>query len=210
MPASTFVAGRVVAARHGAGQCWRPSPSGRRAAIAAGLVIDATGRPSAVARRLGAQRLVSDRLIAERRRELRTGPDACWLDVKRRSRQGWSYPVSGPDGRRERWIVHRPEQRSMARARVARRCIVVAAVAAAGDGWIAIGDAAAAFDPVTSQGLANALSTALVAAGAILSPDGLDDGACRIYSDAVATTFHHSEAGRAKVYAALAGNAAAA
>ncbi len=74
---------------------------------------------------------------------------------------------------------------------------------AAGDGWIAIGDAAASFDPVTSQGLMNALSTALVAAGAILSPGGLDGAARSVYSNAVAATFRYSEAGRSRVYDAL-------
>jgi flavin-dependent dehydrogenase len=73
----------------------------------------------------------------------------------------------------------------------------------AGDGWVAVGDAAASFDPVTSQGLVSALSTALVAAGAILSPQGFDEVARRIYSDAIATTFHHSEVGRARVYDVL-------
>ena len=112
----------------------------------------------------------------------------------------WSYQVSGPDGRRERWTVCRSGKRiGDARTRTDASSALLSH--AAGDGWIAIGDAAASFDPVTSQGLVNALSTALVAAGAILSPEGLDEDARGVYSDAVAATFHHSEAGRARVYA---------
>ncbi|MBN9507503.1 MAG: hypothetical protein J0I21_00145, partial [Alphaproteobacteria bacterium] len=37
---------------------------------------------------------------------------------------------------------------------------------AAGDGWLAVGDAALAFDPLSSQGLLNALYTGLCAAEA--------------------------------------------
>jgi flavin-dependent dehydrogenase len=74
---------------------------------------------------------------------------------------------------------------------------------AADEGWIAIGDAAISFDPVTSQGLVNALSTAVIGAGAILSARGLDEDSCRVYADAAAHTFAHSEAGRAGVYHTL-------
>jgi flavin-dependent dehydrogenase len=72
--------------------------------------------------------------------------------------------------------------------------------AAAGEGWIAVGDAASAFDPIASQGLFNALSSALVATGALLSADGLSPAAARLYSDAVAATFSWSEAGRSNIY----------
>ena len=209
-----FVAGRVVAARRSAGAMVATVQSGSEVlAIACGFLIDATGRPSAVARRMGARRMVSEHLIAERQTaDMCPVPDAGWLDVESDvRRQGqWSYAVSGPNGRRECWAIYRPGQPAIARARVRADASSALLSHAAGASWIAVGDAAASFDPVTSQGLANALSTALVAAGAILSPDGFDEHARRIYSDAIATTFHHSEAGRAKVYAAVAGNAAAA
>ena len=204
-----FIAGRVIAARHDAGAMVATVEPGSAAfEIAAGLLIDATGRPSAVARRMGARRLIYERLIAERQsvhRSLTSDPNAGWLDVESDvSRQGqWSYAVSGPDGRCERWTIYRPEQHVRVRSRLRVDASSAQLSQAAGDGWIAVGDAAASFDPVTSQGLANALSTALVAAGAILSPEGLDEAARRMYSDAVAATFHHSEAGRMRVYDAL-------
>ena len=69
---------------------------------------------------------------------------------------------------------------------------------------MAIGDAVMSFDPVTSQGLFNALSTALVAAGACLSPKRFDGNIACIYSAAVAETFRFSGSGRAKVYRTLA------
>jgi flavin-dependent dehydrogenase len=196
------VTGRVVAARRASGEVIVDILSGaQRVSIAAGLVIDATGRPSAVARRMGARRVLSERLVAERQ-PADALQDTLWLDVEG-ERDAWSYQVSGPDGRRERWAVYRPGKRA-GRARSCADASSSLLSRSAGAGWIAIGDAAASFDPVTSQGLVNALSTALVAAGAILSPEGFDGNARDVYSGAIAATFQHSEAGRARVYAALA------
>jgi len=202
-----FVAGRVVVARHSAGAMLVTVKSDpQEFEIMSGLLVDATGRPAAVARRMGARRIVSERRIAVRQAvDMRHVSDTGWLDVESdMSRHGqWSYAVGGPNGRRERWTIYRSEQQPMARSRLRADASSALLSHAAGDGWIAIGDAASSFDPVTSQGLANALSTALVAAGAILSPEQFDEAARRIYSDAIATTFHHSEAGRARVYDAL-------
>jgi flavin-dependent dehydrogenase len=39
---------------------------------------------------------------------------------------------------------------------------------AAGENWIAVGDAATSLDPISSQGLFNALSSALVAVGILV------------------------------------------
>src|SRR5262245_5379748 len=208
---ATCVTGRVVAAQRNSAEMIVEIESGAQCvSIAAGLIVDATGRPSAVARRLGAQRLVGERRIAGRRL-IGAAPvsdwDPGWLDVESDpdgGQGGWWYEVSGPDGRRERWDVCRPRQSTPDRARACADASSARLSRAAGEGWIAIGDAAVSFDPITSQGLANALSTALVAAGAILSPTSFDEDARRIYSDAVAATFQHSEAGRTRVYAALA------
>lgn len=200
------VAGRVVAARRDGGDTVVDVESGaRRISVAVGLVIDATGRPSAVARRMGARRLLSERLVAERQSAdaiHAADRHAAWLEVDG-AQDAWRYQVSGPGERLERWAVHRPDKRA-GRVRADADASSALLSHAAGDGWIAIGDAAASFDPVTSQGLVNALSTALVATGVILSPGGLQEDARRIYSDAVAATFHHSEAGRARVYDMLA------
>ncbi len=198
------IAGRVVAAqRDGGTTIVGIESAAQRISVAAELVIDATGRPSAVARRLGARRFRSERLVAERRlNDALCTPGASWLDVDG-GKDEWRYQVSGPDGRCERWAVYRPDKHAgRRRTRVDASSALLSH--AAGDGWIAIGDAAVSFDPVTSQGLVNALSTALVAAGAILSPGGLDADARGVYSEAVAATFRCSEAGRTHVYAALA------
>jgi flavin-dependent dehydrogenase len=173
--------------------------------VRADVAVDATGRRSALARRMGARRVVSERLIAERRNidqfpDVRGG--SVWLCVDG-SDESWSYQILGPNGRREIWDVYAPavlrRDRKDQRVDASSACLSCAA----GDGWIAIGDAATSFDPVTSQGLVNALSTSIVAAGAILSRRGLDDETCRIYSHVTAETFSYSERGRAAVYDAL-------
>jgi flavin-dependent dehydrogenase len=201
-----FVNGRIAAAaRDGDEVVLRVADAKATFFIRAETAVDATGRPAALARRLGARRLLSERLVACRRRSgrlqgLDRGPT--WLDLEA-MHDSWSYQLAGPNGRQEAWTVHRGSARSLART---GRCVDASSARlshAACDRWIAIGDAAAAFDPITSQGLINALATAIVAAGAILSPRGLDREASRIYSDAVASTFDASEVGRTAVYRSL-------
>src|SRR5207244_9602005 len=112
----------------------------------------------------------------------------------------WSYRVHGAGGRVQTWRVSRSGSRPATdgiRRIDASACIVSQA---AGEGWIAVGDAASAFDPIASQGLFNALSSALVAAGALMSADQLSLAAARLYSDAVTATFLASEADRVDVY----------
>jgi flavin-dependent dehydrogenase len=167
-----------------------------------GIMVDATGRSASVGRRLGADRILSETMLATRRE----GPDeSCsetngpvWLQIQG-SAGRWSYRIAGPDGRRQTWEISRGKiakgisgAMDASSARLSR---------ASGERWVAVGDAAASFDPITSQGLANAFSTALIAAGAILSPRGLNTEAAALYSDAVSLTFANSERGRAEVYA---------
>jgi flavin-dependent dehydrogenase len=54
---------------------------------------------------------------------------------------------------------------------------------AGGERWLAAGDAALAFDPLSSKGIANALYTGLHAAGAILRCDSGDPRAVDAYAD---------------------------
>ena len=132
----------------------------------------------------------------------RTAGSASWLEY---SSDGptWSYRRSvGREGvcRLGAFAdpAHRLEMRCSAWS--ASACLLSEA---AGEGWIAVGDAAMAFDPIASQGLFNALSSTLVATGALLSADRLSPTSARLYSDAVATTFLHCEAGRISVYGTM-------
>jgi flavin-dependent dehydrogenase len=170
-----------------------------RSAIAFARVVDATGRPASVARRLGAIRRCSERLAARLDERLAdpAGDAPGWLQVVGRA-DGWRYTVQGPGKLTESWSISALRKgggtscEDASSARLDR---------AAGTNWVAVGDAAAAFDPVTSQGLANALSTAAVAAGMILAGDDAD--AALMYSDAVAATHARSEQARREVYGAL-------
>jgi flavin-dependent dehydrogenase len=169
-------------------------------------VIDATGRAAMIARRMGARVTIRDRMVAELIEETIDGGNrgaAAWLDVERTS-PNWSYSIKGPDGRAQKWTIARS---GTAAARSSRSLRVDASSGilseAAGERWIAVGDAAISFDPISSQGLYNALSSALVATGALVSAAGVDAAAARLYSDAVAATFHWSEAGRSEIYRGL-------
>ncbi|MBY5523589.1 hypothetical protein HFO62_30115 [Rhizobium leguminosarum] len=172
--------------------------------LSALLVVDASGRPAVAACRLGAERILSERLIAKRESLDQSGAasqEAVWLDVEGRCGM-WSYSTLGPDGRRERWSVHRGESRRRARDHVVNAS-AACLTRAAGNGWIAIGDAAVAFDPIASQGLANALSSAIVSAGAIAYEGNITPRVASDYSASISTTFEYSEHERSKVYRAM-------
>ena len=79
---------------------------------------------------------------------------------------------------------------------------------AAGPDWTGVGDAAVAFDPICSQGPYNALPSARVAAGLLLSGSHADPDRRELHSAAIAATFDWSEAGRSRVYQKLTGLAA--
>jgi flavin-dependent dehydrogenase len=178
---------------------------GERIVIKADIAIDATGRQSALSGRLGGKRLTSDRLIAEleaRFLDPFTTDEPGWLCVEG-NKAAWSYQIQGPQGWIEHWRVHalRDRPRSAGMLRVDASAARLSPCA--GSSWIAIGDAAASFDPVASQGLFNALSTALVAAGAILSPNGFCEEDAFLYSEVVEMTFVLSETERRGVYQQL-------
>jgi flavin-dependent dehydrogenase len=201
-----FLAGRITAARFDEEEVVARVANPEAAfTIRANIAVDATGRSSVLARRLGAKRLRSDRLIADRM-SVDQLQNSCrsptWLDIEGQDRC-WSYRMSGPNGRQENWTVYRDN--GLLDRRPGTRVDASSARLShtAATHWIAIGDAAVSFDPITSQGLVNALTTSLVVAGAILSSRGLDRDACLTYSDAVAATFHNSEVGRAAVYRTL-------
>ena len=184
----------LVTIRQGASHSFESAP----------LLIEATGRPAAVARQFGARRIFSQHLVAEKlvSRDLRNGDaKAVWLKVKSH-KSGWSYSINGPDGRGESWRVGPTRERYREGGVALQRVDASSAYlsSAAGDGWLAVGDAATSFDPITSQGLVNALSTALVASGAILSSTGSQSEKFEAYSAAVADTFTFSEAGRTEAY----------
>jgi len=168
-----------------------------------GTIVDATGRAAAVARRKGVRVTICDKLNAELLEEAfgeNGASEPAWLDVQQLDASSWSYQIHGRGGQAQTWRIHRSGTRSTPGA--LRRVDASARMLSemAGDGWIAVGDAASAFDPISSQGLFNALSSALVASGALISRDGLSIDTARFYSDAVTAAFVWSEAVRSNVF----------
>lgn len=197
-----FVSGRVADIEPDGGIRLAIDDGVAETTILAGTLIDASGRAAVIARRKGARFSIRERMIAELTEEtFASGADTpAWLDVEKDDEHSWSYRIRGVDGREQSWRI-RPAGSGTTPDAI-RRVDASASMLSemAGDGWIAIGDAASAFDPIASQGLFNALSSALVAAGALLSAGGLNTTSAKFYSDAVTAAFLWSEAGRSGVY----------
>jgi flavin-dependent dehydrogenase len=166
----------------------------------ASFVVDASGRVAALARRLGTLRVLHEALLARR-------TDEPPVDTKGRllveGRSGsWTYRLEGPGGRYEAWEVSSKQGSAGSKGTVVDASSILS-FPSAGSGWVAIGDAAASFDPICSQGIANAISTALTIAGAIASNAGFGKPAAQAYSEAVRHTFANAERGRRLSYAQL-------
>ena len=164
--------------------------------IACDLLIDAGGRAAPVGRRLGARVQVSDRLICEwiyGRDERDGGRGLTYVEA---AQDGWWYTAPLPERRRVLAFhtdgdlpsarIARERSGLLAHAEAAKELSalltdvrfvpqsergITAAHSAileppASDGWLAVGDAAICFDPLSSQGLLNALFTGLAGAEA--------------------------------------------
>ncbi|AKT42099.1 NAD(P)/FAD-dependent oxidoreductase [Chondromyces crocatus] len=183
-------------------------------------LIDATGRSSAVARRLGASRSQEDALVAFFVR-FRSRGEAMWgastlADRDGRTlieaeRAGWWYSARVPSGERVVAFLTDPdladrkvllsEEGFGARVRETRAVQEVLARHGyvmggrprgidagsarldrfGGEGWLAVGDAALSFDPLSSQGMMNALYTGLRAGEALLAWRSGDGGGVARY-----------------------------
>ena len=183
-----FIEGRAAAEREeGALAAGRTS--------AAGFLVDATGRSAALARRLGARTRIEHDLVALW--SVAEGEAPLRLDrpLVERAGEGWWYSVR-LDERRTYAALHVPA-RGAARAaegwteRLLSTRFLAPLLAAAGrfppplgspaggarldpvrgDGWAACGDAALAFDPLSSQGLLGAMAGGHMLAEALLAED---------------------------------------
>jgi flavin-dependent dehydrogenase len=195
--------------------------------VACRWVVDATGRHAALARRQGARRERHDRLVAlyaavstgagsvDARVRLEATPSGWWysalvgsgrrivafltdsdlLDPAWRSRPGFGaalettshvLPVGG-------WaLTSGPATTAAHGTRV---------MPAAGDRWLAVGDAALAFDPLSSQGILNALATGLEGAAVVdASLRGKGDAVAR-YAQRLTRVWSAYEVNRAGAYA---------
>jgi flavin-dependent dehydrogenase len=153
-------------------------------AIDCAFLIDATGRASWLARLLGARRVIHDRLIATV--AFLDGGHCDTTTLIEAAEDGWWYSAPLPDSRLAVMLVSdtvRPFTPSpLTQSRISAGGYALVAPPrrvdagsarldlACGDGWLAVGDAAMSFDPISSHGLLSALATGL-AAGETSLPD---------------------------------------
>jgi flavin-dependent dehydrogenase len=206
----------VGVARTGAAPGWRLELEGD--ALACDWLVDATGRRGAVARLLGVERRRFDRQVAlvGWLATDRTDDVDATLTVET-TPSGWWYGCRLPGGRRVAGFVTtaRLDARTweaklratrhlgplVAGYRVDRAPIVRAADSSLlercfGPGWIAIGDAAASYDPLASRGLVGALSSGIEAASLVGAPEAR----LAAWQEALEARFGAYRAERARLY----------
>lgn len=173
-------------------------------------LVDCGGRTAPVARAFGVVRRFEDRLVAFFARFESRDEDSRTLVES--APDGWFHTALLPTG--ERIVTFFTDGRDRlaellpstvhVRHRVGRMLEPARAADARssrlerfhGDGWIAAGDAATSFDPLSSQGILSALYGGLKAAEAIIGED-LD-----AYDAAIARVYEQFLSNRAQVYAA--------
>jgi flavin-dependent dehydrogenase len=166
-----------------------------QAAIDARFVVDATGASAAVARRLGARPATVDKLLfvygfldapalASRLTLLEAVPDGWWYSAGLPGGRLAVAVAADPDHARRHdlarpagWLRAALATRHLAprlagRAPAApdllvRSCATFRLDPVTGPGWLAVGDAAATYDPLMSQGIHKALTDGIRAAAAL-------------------------------------------
>jgi len=165
-------------------------------AVAAPVVIDASGRRADHARQRGARRIANDRLIAVLTAYARADSDNDATTTVEAVEAGWWYTCPIPQHRRVVAFLtdgdllaaelrtsagfdrhaHRTTHIAQLLAPTAPVAPRVVAAGTAhleppcGDGWLAAGDAAASFDPLSSQGILTAVLMGAEAARCIDDP----------------------------------------
>jgi flavin-dependent dehydrogenase len=178
---------RMVAGRHDARWHLEVAAAERSGVVTAPFVCDASGRAAVVARARGARVVRGDRLTAVAGLFTDGAPEPEPAITIEAAPDGWWYTAPLPRGRRVVICFTDPDVVDIAAARRASDFLslvdatdhvapilastrsepfgvpsVFAAcsthlVPAAGPDWLAVGDAAAAFDPLSSQGIVTAL-----------------------------------------------------
>jgi 2-polyprenyl-6-methoxyphenol hydroxylase-like FAD-dependent oxidoreductase len=158
---------------------------GSERALTAGYFVDATGKSASFARRMGAKRVVQYRLIAlSCVCEGRSGVDSLLIEAVSK---GWWYSFGLPHGKlvltlmtdsqlgkvskvtREKVWDELLDQACYTKERAGICAGVPSAVSVEsarldrmhGEGWVAVGDSAMTFDPLSSQGLTSAIEQAV-------------------------------------------------
>lgn len=192
----TRIEGTMMSTISGNACSWEISiaASSRELQLKADLLVDATGRSAALARRLGARRQFLDQMRALAGRYAGSDRGDSRLLVESVS-QGWWYALRQTQGRRVAvYLTDAQYCRGDASARTslwrhayAETMLIPSLGAAdvnavtvwdarsmvllpqAGSGWLAVGDAAMAFDPISASGITKALVDAREACEVICS-----------------------------------------
>ncbi len=137
--------------------------------ISARYLVDATGRACAIARRLGSRPRLYDRLLAFAALVPRNqNPEFDHAMVIESMPQGWWYAAPVPQGH----VLAFFTDADLAPRELARSMKTVPANSAFtdfenGQGWLAVGDACAAHDPLCGSGVLRAMTNGIIAADAI-------------------------------------------
>ncbi|TCP65733.1 FAD-dependent monooxygenase [Sphingomonas sp. PP-CE-1G-424] len=199
--------------------------------LSARYLVDASGARGAVARRLGAERLPLDQLTCFYAFfDAADARSTSQLTMAEAAPDGWWYAAAVPgDGLavafatdpdiardlrlddRDRWFAQLENTTHIARRLFGCRfrpdslMVRAAAVArldrASGRRWLAVGDAAASYDPMSSQGLYKALSDALRAGDALARAQSDDQDIAPAYAEATRAEFDDHLRSRAYFYA---------
>ena len=187
---------------------------GRPLTVAARFVVDAGGRVAPLARALGHRRQAGDRLVCRWLHGVEAGGAGTTVIVA--EPEGWWYTAALPESRRilafytdadlpvakdsagVKALLDRARMQTDLAALLAAvdfepmgRAGYCAAhsswtTTTAGPGWLAVGDAALSCDPLSSQGLFNALYSGLMAASALRQALAGDAGALTDYQRTIA------------------------
>jgi hypothetical protein len=162
------------------------------------FVVDATGRAMAIARARGAECVAWDRGVARFARYSR--PELVdTTTLIEAVPEGWWYSTTVPDGDLVVASFCDPERPVSLGPETARRIGDIqpvaqwqcsaraqAATQVHGDDWLAVGDAALAADPLSSQGISQALAMGIAAGEAISRHLAGDSRGLARYADSVA------------------------
>ena len=200
----------------------------QRRSLSTRFLVDATGRAAFAARKQGARRLTLDHLIGVVYfSSQKSALDSSTLIEA--TENGWWYSAALPDSRlvlaymtdadlyaRERkrssnYFLRQLESTKHSRSRVGSKDFIgdfriVAANSSrlnfvAGRNWLAVGDAAMAFDPLSGQGVYKALEFGLLASRSIQQHLAGDTSALQDYSSAVEKDFNSYLLTRKQFYA---------
>lgn len=204
-------------------------PAGRRS-LTASFIVDATGRRAIVARRFGARRLLDDRLVGvfaffrlaaagcrDTRLLVEPFEDGWWYTARLSRDRAVVALMTDSDivrGRQlwqpQEWLAalqathHVRARLESAELEGAPRLVQASSGRLdppSGDDWLAVGDAASTFDPLSGQGILKALRAGSCAAYAISDHLRGDAGALAKYRRFVEREYHSYLGTRGAYYA---------